>query len=123
MRLPFEPGQRTRRVTVQFRRDGQSTSSFPVDNWDVVRSAVIPMAREDVSGTEADRGHQAQSAYQTRWYLAYRCDMDPELVDVTKDRRLVWQTRVHDIVSGVVVGMRDAIELRTVANPSGETVS
>ncbi len=115
-----------RQVTIQYRRDGTSTSEFPVDDWDTTRSRSVMMARQerarqDFRGVEKLNDFQVRSVAETRWIMGYREDMDPDLVDVTKDRRLVYQGRVMDITSGEHIGRKERIELTTIANPSGET--
>jgi hypothetical protein len=47
--------------------------------------------------------------------MHYRADMDPELIDVPKKRRLKFQGRVHNIVHAEHVGRKDGIELTTSA--------
>lgn len=120
-RVPFEPGFREWPVTIQYRRDGETLSEYPVDDWGVARSLTIKMAREDRRGSERLIGAQVQAQFDTTWMMGYRSDMDPDLVDVPKDRRLVFNHRVLNIVAAQMVGRREGIALMTVANPSGET--
>jgi hypothetical protein len=47
--------------------------------------------------------------------MYYRADMDPDLVDVPKARRLVFGGRVHDIAAAQHLGRREGIELSTKA--------
>jgi len=117
----LEPGDRDKRVVIQYRRDGTSTTEFPVDDWARTRRLTVWMAKEDLRGAERLQAMQVQSAYDGRWVMGYRTDMDPDLLDVTKDRRLVYQGRVLNIVAGRTLGRKDGIELTTIANPSGET--
>lgn len=117
----LEHGKRDRTVTIQYRRDGVSTTSFPVDDWDTTREKRVPMAREEVRGREDLRGGQVQSSYETRWFMAYRADMDPDLIDVPHTRRLALNGRVLNIIAAKHIGRKEGIELLTIANPSGET--
>lgn len=117
----MEPGDRDRRVTIQYRRDGTSTTDFPVDDWDTTRSRTVWMGRADLRGAEKLAATGVQASYDARWTMGYREDMDPDLVDVPKGRRLVYQGRVLDIVWAQHIGRKDGIELGTIANPSGET--
>jgi hypothetical protein len=45
--------------------------------------------------------------------------MDPDLVDVPKLRRVLFHGRIHDIVAANQIGMREGVELLTLA--SGRT--
>lgn len=115
-----------RYVTVQYRTDGESATNFPVDDWDETRTRNIAMQRQersqfDFSGSESRNALQVHASVETRWLMRYRTDMDPDLVDVARNRRLVYQGRVLDILSAEHIGRKDKIELVTVANPSGET--
>ncbi len=115
-----------RYVTVQFRADADSTTGFPVDDWDATRSRSVPMARQerdpvDFRGGEIRAALQTQAAVETRWVMRYRVDMDPDLVDVARNRRLVYQGRVLDILSAEHIGRKAFVELLTTVNPSGET--
>ncbi len=67
----------------------------------------------EMDGDEAFKANQLSTPYTTIWRLRYRADMDPELLDVTKLRKLVYQSREEDIVSASVIGRRDEIELHT----------
>ena len=115
-----------RYVTVQYRTDGDSATNFPVDDWDVTRSRRVAMQRQELErfafqGDESRNALQVHASAETRWMMRYRTDMDPDLVDVARNRRLVYQGRVLDIVSAEHIGRKDFIEFRVVANPSGET--
>lgn len=120
---PLEVGERNRLVTVQYRSEATSDSEFPVDDWDVTRSKQIWMSCGAVRGHERLLAMQVQATYDTRWVMGYRDDMDPELVDVTANRRIVWRNRVHDIVAATVLGSYEGIELTTRMNPASERVA
>ncbi len=109
-------GCRDRLVTIQQRSaaDAVATSGFPVDSWTTL--ATVFMEKMDVSGSEAFRAEQLAARYDTRWKMPYRADMDPDLVDVPKLRRLVFQTRTFDIVSASHLGRKRGIELSTLAS-------
>lgn len=112
----MEPGQRDRRVTIQQRpaADASETSGFPVDGpWTTLVSC--DMAKFDVGGRERFQSAQTSAAYDTRWEMEYRADMDPELVDVAKLRRLVYAGRTYDIVAASQIGRRDGVEITTLA--------
>lgn len=109
-------GDRDRRVTIQQMTEDVDESFTPTETW-------TPLCRVwaekiEVSGLEKFRAQQLSAPYNTRWRIPYRRDMDPELVNVPKSRRLVWQSRNHDIVSATMISRRDGIELETLSKAS-----
>lgn len=110
---PIEPGELTRRVTLEQATDAVGTGGFPVETWTTLATASASL--KTVSARERLTRDQVGAPFTTRWELQYRADMDPELVDVPKLRRLTYQGRVHDIVEASVIGQRWGIELVTLA--------
>lgn len=119
----MDAGRRNLLVRVQYRSDGTSDSEFPVNDWDVTEEKQIFMNRQSARGSERLMAMQVQATYDATWNMAYRTDMDPDLVDVTAERRIVWQGRVHDIVSAAIHEDRMEIELQTRMNPAAERVA
>ncbi len=111
--MPADSGLRDRLVTIQTLTDGVGSSSFPTESWATLRTEWAE--KVDVRGRERLMNGQNASSFDTRWTLGYSAEMDPELVDVTKARRLVWQGRAYDIVSAAMIGRREGIELMTLA--------
>lgn len=111
---PMEPGERDRAVTLQTRptADARGVSGFPTETWATLVTPVW-MRKEDLGGKERFTAGQLSTPATTRWEMGYRADMDPELVDVPKLRRLVYQGRPHDIVEASIIGRREGIELMT----------
>lgn len=96
--------------------ESKGTSNYPVETWtDLV--ADIWAFKEDVRGSErfVFAADQHTAPYDTRWELPYSTNWDPHLVNVPKNRRLVYEGRVHDIVAAAEIGRRRAVELLTVA--------
>jgi head-tail adaptor len=117
MRGGFEPGLRDRAITIQQRSatDAVDASSYePVETWTTL-VANCPAAKTEVTGWERFRAEQTSARYDQRWEINYRADMDPELVDVPKVRRLLVGTRVLEIVAAQEIGRREGIALLTVA--------
>ena len=110
----LEPGQRDWIVELQQVTDGVDSSGAPLETWTTLVEN-MPAAKYDVRGTERFAAQQLSASYDTRWHINYRTDMDPELHDVAKTRRLVHRGRVHDIVAATMVGRREAVELLTLA--------
>jgi head-tail adaptor len=117
--IPMEPGERNKAVTIQQLTESTATSGFPKESWSTLVTPVY-MRKLDTRGDERFKADQIAASYQTQWEMGYRTDMDPELVDVAKKRRLVFQSRVHQIVMGSVIGQREGIELLTIAGSGGE---
>lgn len=113
---PMEAGERDRLVTLQQLTESVGTSGFPKETWTTLVSD-MPAARFDLRQAEKFRASQLSAPYDVRWEINYRADMDPEIVDVTKKRRLVYRGREHDIVGASMIGRKDGIELLTLARP------
>ena len=106
-------GERDRYVTIQQLTEGTAASGLPTESWSTLTSAW--MSKDDVSGRERFQMNQLSAPFDSRWQMHYRPDMDPELVDVPKKRRLVYQNRTHDIVAASQINRREGVELLTLA--------
>lgn len=111
----IDTGQRDKLVTIQQLVEGRGTSGFPTNTWTTLAAGVF-MAREDADGSERFDADQLQAVADARWTLLFRDDMDPEAVDVPKQRRLLYRGRTYNIISARALGRRDSIELRTEAS-------
>lgn len=105
-------------VTIQELTESTGDEGFPVDTWAPLASRIW-MSREAQTGMERFAAAQLSASTTTRWQMPYRADMDPDLVDVQKKRRLLYQNRAYGIVSASPIGRNDGIELVTLA---GEVV-
>ena len=110
---PLGSGARDQWVTIQARpEDPTGDSGFPTEGeWTTL--ATVAMARDDIDAREIARGAEERAIGTVRWELPYRADMDPDLVDVPKLRRLVYLARSFDILSATPIGRHRAIELYT----------
>lgn len=90
-------------------------SGEPTADWTTL-VASMPAARESLRGWERQTANQTTAGYDERWEINYRADMDPDLVDVPKLRRIVFGGRTLDIVSANQIGRRRAIEFFTLGN-------
>jgi SPP1 family predicted phage head-tail adaptor len=111
--IPMEAGERNRRVLIQQLTDSQGDSGYPIETWSTL--AIEWMRKMDLSLAERFKASQLAASVETQWEMPYRSDMDPELVDVQKTRRLLYENRVYDITGGSVIGRREGIELLTLA--------
>lgn len=97
--------------------DAVDASGAPIEGWAPLTDPAVPqmMAKIPLGGSERFAGEQVTAPYDTRWRFGYRPDMDPDLVNVAADRRLIYLNRTHDIITGQVIGYRAEIELLTQA--------
>lgn len=113
--IPMEAGERDRAVTIQQADDAASTSKIPIERWTTLAS-VVWMRKMDANAWEKVKADQVAAAFDTQWEMGYWREMDPELVDVQKTRRLVYQERVYLIVGASLIGRREGIELLTIGS-------
>lgn len=109
----MEPGARDRYVAIHAATDDTGTDGFPGQAWTAMAS--VWMSKRDVGGAERLRAGQVDAQFDTIWEMSYRADMDPELIDVPKTRRLVYQGRTFQIVAAGQIGRREGVEIMTVA--------
>lgn len=110
--IPMESGERDRAVTVQQATETEDSTGFPIQEWTTL---VTPywMRIDGVKGHERFTAGQESAPSTIRWEGGYRTDLDPELVDVPKTRRLLYQGRVFDITDAQQIGRREGIEFMT----------
>lgn len=111
--IPMESGERDRYITIQQLTESKGSSGFPVEAW----TTLVQMfaMKQDMNATERFRLDQLAAKSDTRWEINYRADMDPDLVDVPKSRRVLYQGRVYDIVAASQIGRLEGVELMTLA--------
>lgn len=97
-------GKRNRLITIEQVADSVDSSGFPVETWTPL--AVVWAALTPESGQERYAGNQLTAPFETRWDVPYKADWDPELVDVCKVRRLVYEGRAYDIRHAERTGMK-----------------
>ena len=106
-------GALDREVTIQ--QQAEAGSGYPTETWSTLQAGVW-MSKIDMRGRELFRTAQLSASYDTRWDLHWRDDMDPDLLDVPKTRRLLYRGRVYDIVQAVELGRQEGIALFTLAS-------
>lgn len=110
---PCDPGQRDRLIELQQLLQSTAASRLPVEAWTTLDAVFAK--RTDLTGREQFQFAQVSASADTRWEIGYRGDMDPELVNVPKLRRVSYQGRAYDIVSASMIGRRAGIELITLS--------
>lgn len=110
-------GERNLLVTIQQLTEAEDTEGMPIDgDWTLLYTAQA--SRMPLGGREQLAAAHVQSPFDTQWQTAYRPEIDPDLVNVPKSRRLVYAGRIHDIVDAKMVGQKRAVELMTVSRGS-----
>lgn len=108
-------GKRDRLVTIQQLTDSTDPDSGePIETWTTL-VANFPVSKADVSGDETFKADQQSAKFDSEWEGNWRNDMDPDVYDIPKVRRLLFGQRVHDIVHCEEVGRRAGIVLQTLA--------
>lgn len=111
--MAVDAGERDRRVLIQQRSatDSATSSGQPAETWSTLDT--VWMRKRDLRQLERFSAGQATAPVDTEWVMEYRDDMDPELIDVVKVRRLVFSGFAYDIVSAVHLGMQEGIAILT----------
>lgn len=106
-------GERNKLITIQQLSDGVGASRFPTETWTTLCTAMA--SQMPLGGREHFVASQISAPFDTQWQISYRPDMDPDLLNVSKVRRVVFEGRVHDIVDAKPVGQKRAVELLTLS--------
>lgn len=113
-------GRRDRSITLQKRpaeNTNDASSGEPIDGpWTTLCCAMA--SRESLSGAERFQRDQVVARMDDEWVINYRADMDPELVDVPKCRRIKYQGRLFEIVASNVIRRGRWICLYTLSSSS-----
>jgi len=113
--IPMESGERDRVVTIQQLVESAPASRFPTERW-ITLTDTVWMRKQDARASERVKAEHLAADFETQWEMGYAADMDPDLVDVAKTRRLLYLGRVHEIVAASQIGRREGIELLTIAS-------
>lgn len=111
-------GDFDREVTIQAMTESIATDRSPVESWsdlDTVFMALMPTRAQ-----ERFRAAQVSAPIESRWLSQYHPELDPDLVNVVKTRRLVFAGRVYDITGAQQIGRQEGIELMTLAKGDEE---
>jgi head-tail adaptor len=98
-------GQRDKLVTIQSLTDSVDATGAPVQVWATFGSAWmqrrVPIGRR--SGDERFTADQLTAPEHAQWEMVKQSNMDPEVVDVTKLRRLLYRGWTYDIVAAEIL--------------------
>lgn len=117
---PMESGDRELRVLIEQRpaADAVDETGAPTDApWTTLQYAW--MERNEASGEERFTSGQITTPKVMQWKMGYVPTMDPDLLDVPKLRRLVWQGRIYDITDASLIGRYEGVELLTLSTARG----
>jgi len=106
-------GLRDKRVRIEALR-AEASGGFPTETWTTLTPEEW-MSKFDLRADERFASSQESAFAETQWHMPYRADMDPDLLDVPKKRRLVYQGRIYDIVAASLIGRERGVEVLTLA--------
>ena len=112
-RTQASAGRRDLRVTIEQLTPSTGSTGYPIETWTTLTT--VWMGREDLLAGERFTANQETAFKDTRWEMEYLADMDPDVLDVPKVRRLNHEGRIYNIRSASMIGRRRAIELITLA--------
>jgi hypothetical protein len=98
--MNVETGLRDKLVTIEGGTPGTTGSGTPTVTWNVAIGDEW-MSKHDVRGTELLAAAQFNANVDSEWEFPYRADMDPDLVDVPKLRRLSFSGRKYNILRAI----------------------
>jgi head-tail adaptor len=108
--MSLQAGARDRLVTIQALTDTVDAEGVPVEGW----ADLTPpewMWKQDAVAREraAERFDAMQWAAHsyTEWECGFRADLDPEVIDLPKRRRLVFRDRIYNILQAAVLPHED----------------
>jgi SPP1 family predicted phage head-tail adaptor len=104
-------GERNKQITIQQLTQDEDSSGMPLEVWTTLTTAQASYM--PLGGRERLAADHLTSPFDGQFQMAYRPDMDPNLLNVPKMRRIVYDGRVHDIVAASMVGQKRAVELMT----------
>lgn len=112
----MNPGELIRRVTFQSLTSVKGTTGFGTEVW--VNFVTVAASKKDLRGEERLQAAQLSSPFDTMWQTWYRKDLDPDVLDVTRVRRIIYQGRIYDITRAMpieIFNMRQGLEFETLA--------
>ena len=101
-------------VLIEALEPDDTGGSFPVETWRP--QGYEYMARNAERSRERFQNDQLISTGRNVWNVRYRRDLDPDLVDVKKMRRLHWKGKIHDIVDADFRDWEHGIDLETISS-------
>jgi hypothetical protein len=113
--VPMEPGERDRAVTIQQLEETIAPGRLPKETW-ILLATPVWFRKLDAKSSEKVKSDQVAANFDTQWEMGYRGDMDPDLIDVPKKRRLLYQGRIYPIVGASQIGRREGIEVLTLSS-------
>lgn len=115
--MSLQAGTRDKLVTIQALTEDVDGAGVPIEGWvDLFprewmakRDAVL----RDRSAEEFDAAQWAAHRW-VEWDCAFRSDMDADVIDLAKYRRLVYRARTYNIVQAAVLPHEDGHGIRLV---------
>lgn len=107
-------GQRDKRVQIEAGTEVTRPSGMVGLNWAALGSPVS-MSRRDIGADERFAESQLSAWGRSVWQMPYQANMDPEVIDVPRVRRLNYNGRLFNIEAAFLMERRIGIELVTQA--------
>lgn len=109
-------GELVHPVTIQQLTDGVDGSGAPAEAWATLTDAWMGRRQaRSGRGEERFRADQLSAGTVIEWTMRYVASMDPDLVDVPKTRRLLYQGRSYDIIAAENLDRQVGIVIRTLS--------
>jgi head-tail adaptor len=90
-------GQRDLLITIERLVEIDPDSDFPTEDWK--QPFQLWASREYVSLEERAQSAQLMASAVVRWEVPYTEALDPDAIDVSNKRRVVYQARVYNIIA------------------------
>lgn len=107
-------GQRDKLVQIESATEVVRPSGQPGQNWASLGQPIY-MSRRDIGADERFAESQQSAWGRVSWQMPYQANMDPEVVNVTKSRRLSFGGKTFNIEAAFLLDQRLGIELVTLA--------
>jgi hypothetical protein len=102
-------GERDFNISIEKLRDDLPASNFPVETW---RQLFQTWAKREFVSMDEDTKLDQLSAHTVQmWSMPYCSDLDPDVHDVPKTRRIVHMDRIYDITKAEVMPRCDGREI------------
>jgi len=107
-------GQRDKLVQIESATEVTRGSGMPGQTWAKLGKPIY-MSRRDIGADERFAESQQSAWGRVSWQMAYQANMDPEVIDVPRTRRLTFNGRTFNIEAAFLMERRIGIELVTLA--------
>lgn len=108
---PLGSGTRDRFITIEQAVTVTPASGRPTQEWTTLTE--VWARKKELQGLQRFDADQLSEPFDQQWEIPYMASMDPELVNVPKNRRLRVRERIINILWAIELGRREGIMLGT----------